>query len=243
MANLTVKGNPLGSGTFTVEPPNSNTSRTLTLPDVTGTLGLNPLPAAAVGSVVDGEFEYDGKVGYFTPVQRGVMPAQQYFRLNADRAGSNATGAQSIFGVGVTLSASTIYAFDLVFVLAKTAGATSHTVSLLFGGTATVNNILVQGMANGAASALSNAAFGIGASYLHDATTGAVAFTSAIASANSFAIGQLSGTVSVNTGGTFIPQYSLSAAPGGAYSTKTGSYMRIYPIGAAGADVNVGTWA
>ena len=38
MANLTVKGNPLGSGTFTVEPPNSNTSRTITLPDATTTL-------------------------------------------------------------------------------------------------------------------------------------------------------------------------------------------------------------
>ncbi len=38
MANLTVKGNPLGSGTFTVEPPNSNTSRTITLPDASTTL-------------------------------------------------------------------------------------------------------------------------------------------------------------------------------------------------------------
>lgn len=38
MSNLTVRGNPLGTGTFTVESPNSNTSRTITLPDATTTL-------------------------------------------------------------------------------------------------------------------------------------------------------------------------------------------------------------
>ncbi|CAB5212846.1 hypothetical protein UFOVP189_59, partial [uncultured Caudovirales phage] len=51
------------------------------------------------------------------------------------------------------------------------------------------------------------------------------------------------GTVSVNAGGTFIPQYSLSAAPGGAFSTVAGSYMLIYPISASGANTSVGAWA
>jgi hypothetical protein len=48
----------------------------------------------------------------------------------------------------------------------------------------------------------------------------------------------------VTTGGTFIPQYSLSAAPGGAYSTLSNSYMLIYPINnTSSGTVNVGTWA
>jgi hypothetical protein len=51
------------------------------------------------------------------------------------------------------------------------------------------------------------------------------------------------GTVSINAGGTFIPQYTLSAAPGGAYSTIAGSYIRINPLSASGAATNVGTWA
>lgn len=38
MSNLTVRGNTLGTGTFIVESPNSNTSRTITLPDQTATL-------------------------------------------------------------------------------------------------------------------------------------------------------------------------------------------------------------
>lgn len=38
MSTLTLKGNASGSGTFIVESPNSNTSRTITLPDATTTL-------------------------------------------------------------------------------------------------------------------------------------------------------------------------------------------------------------
>ena len=53
----------------------------------------------------------------------------------------------------------------------------------------------------------------------------------------------IKGTVSVNAGGTFIPQYSCSAAPGGAYTTSLGSYVKIYPIGASGSATNVGSWA
>lgn len=38
MSNLTLRGNVSGTGTFIVESPNSNTNRTLTLPDATTTL-------------------------------------------------------------------------------------------------------------------------------------------------------------------------------------------------------------
>ena len=38
MADMKLQSNPSGSGTFTVQPPNSNNTRTLTLPDVTGNL-------------------------------------------------------------------------------------------------------------------------------------------------------------------------------------------------------------
>jgi hypothetical protein len=71
------------------------------------------------------------------------------------------------------------------------------------------------------------------------------ASATSIATANTatvYAHIRVAGTVSVNVGGTFIPQYTLSAAPGGAYTTTAGSYVLIYPIGASGANVNVGTW-
>jgi hypothetical protein len=38
MSNITVQGNASGSGIITLESPNTNSNRTVTLPDETGTL-------------------------------------------------------------------------------------------------------------------------------------------------------------------------------------------------------------
>lgn len=166
---------------------------------------------------------------------------QQYYRLDSALAGANATGAQNIFGVGVTLSASTVYEFDAMIALSKSAGTTPNTFSLGFGGTATLNNI-----AYGVIEKSNNTGF------LNLSTTdtvqafiqtAATTMTGASTSATVFLMFNIKGTVSVNAGGTFIPQYTLSAAPGGAYTTAAGSYFMIYPIGASGANTSVGTWA
>ena len=46
MSKLSLKGNPSGTGNFTIEAPNSNTDRTLALPDEAGTLAtVENLPA------------------------------------------------------------------------------------------------------------------------------------------------------------------------------------------------------
>jgi len=258
-----------------------------------------------------GAFEYDGKVGYFTPLsnQRGLNPAAQFYRNNSDSAGLNAATitqgifnggtstastisgttltvggtvagtfavGQGVYGVGVTantvitglgsgtggagtytvntnqtvastainssravtLQNSTIYAFQYLYVFSKAAGATAHSFSLLFGGTATVNNIL-YGIARDQDTALP----GGGQSLIlatNVATSTLVDNSSSTATTVQTQFGQ--GTVSINAGGTFIPQYILSAAPGGAYSTLAGSYFLIYPIGTAGANVSVGSW-
>ncbi len=208
-----------------------------------GTTSIAPLDftsGALLTTPLAGAMEYDGKVIYATPqgTQRGVMPAAQFFRLDSGLAGANATGAQNALGVGVTLSASTVYAFDMFISLNKTAGTTSHTVAFGFGGTATVNNIitnLIEGEFSGATSA--------DARNYAITTASATVVTAALAAAAKTVNMKISGTVSVNAGGTFIPQYTLSAAPGGAYTTQAGSYFLIYPIGTAGANTSVGTWA
>jgi hypothetical protein len=53
------------------------------------------------------------------------------------------------------------------------------------------------------------------------------------------------GNFRVTTGGTFIPQYQLSAAPGGAYSVVRGSFLRVRKIGvpATGDNIQEGPWA
>jgi len=195
-----------------------------------------------IGTAAAGNIEYSSPIFTGTPVgtQRGIVPTQQYYRLDSALAGANATGAQSTFGVGATLSASTVYEFEIMFTLSKSTGTTSHFINLGFGGTATLNNIAFSSFypsvvpATGSAGAVNSLLFT--SATLTQATsaltTAAVTWTLII-----------KGTVSVNAGGTFIPQYSLSAAPGGAYSTAAGSFIRIAPIGASGANTSVGAWA
>ena len=201
------------------------------------------LNADALGTATAGAFDYDGKVFYVTPqgTERGVVPGAQFFRLNSALVGANVNTAQNLFGVGVTLSASTVYAFEAVTAISKSAGNTAHTIGYGFGGTATINNIMWQWHGYDGTTAISqntsqNSGYAVAAT-----NTVINARANTATTIHMWAI--VRGTVSVNAGGTFIPQYTLSAAPGGAYSTVAGSYFMIYPIGASGANVNVGTWA
>lgn len=165
------------------------------------------------------------------------------YRLNAGLAGSNATGAQNWLGVGVTLASNTVYDFEGVVQLSKSAGTTAHTVSLLFGGTAVLNNIayeVIGGANNGTASPIAGSNNAVSQ---HVSSAAGAVVTGSITTANYFVNAYIRGTVSVATGGTFIPQYSLSAAPGGAYTAAQGSLLKLTPIGASGSNSSIGTWA
>ena len=166
------------------------------------------------------------------------------YRLNSDLAGASSSSAQATYGVGVSLSASTVYAFESYYVLQKTTGTTSHTIGTAFAGTATLNNLNYGAIWTREASvSTSSSMSGISAYHAFSTTTANLVLTTAITTSGNTFVASLSGTVSVNAAGTFIPQYKLSAAPGGAYSTLAGSYFRIWPIGVSGSNSSVGTWA
>jgi len=204
-----------------------------------------------VATPTAGAFEYLSPTIYATPVgvQRGLIPNAQFYRLNADYVGASSTSAQGIFGVGtsgvglgVTLSSSTVYAFEMYAIFSKTATATAHNFQLGFaGGTATVNNILYGGPFIYNATSFTTG-FISGAAAFDANTTAATTIQAVAATATIQIRTYFRGTVSVNAGGTFIPQYTISAAVG-PYSTLAGSYFLIYPIGASGAAINVGTWS
>jgi hypothetical protein len=212
-----------------------------------GTTTIAPVDFVAgtnLTTALAGAVEYDGRVFYATPqgTQRGVVRAAQFFRLNSTVVGSNVTTAQSVFGVGVTLSADTVYAFEAVYAFLKTAGATSHTFGLGFGGTATINNIAYRPITTYSYTGLTTLATNTtGPTFVQ--TLSNTNIQSGLASATVALHTTIHGTISVNAGGTLIPQYTLSVAPGGGYTTQIGSYFLIYPIGAAGANTSVGTWA
>ena len=201
------------------------------------------LPSISLPTATAGDLGYNGTALYFTPAgtQRGVIPGMQYYRLDSALVGSNVNTAQSIYGVGVTLSSSTVYAFEALYEFSKTAGTTGHTIALGFSGTATVNNIGYNytQSSSGSQQSINSSYYGTG----YVPTTASTVLTASITTATYYAHFLISGTVSVNTGGTFIPQYTLSAAPGGAYNTVTGSYFKIYPISSAGSNTSIGTWA
>jgi hypothetical protein len=174
---------------------------------------------------------------------------QQYYRLNSNYVGNTGTTAQPILGVGVALTSSTTYEFELGFTIQKTSGGTSHNFQFNFGGTYT----------DGGTSAAANSYMQMSYVVLDGAT--AVGSTSNLWSTNSIGGAyniftastvanrllhmNVRGTISVGStgGGTFIPQYTLTANPGAAYSTRTGSWMKISPLGAAGSNISIGNWA
>ncbi len=197
-----------------------------------------------IGTPAAGNIEYSSPIFTGTPIgtQRGIVPTQQYYRLNSALAGANVNTAQSIFGVGVTLSSSTVYEFEMMVAYSKSAGTTAHTFSMGFGGTATVNNIAYEAITKTNVTSFTNLATSDTVqSFIQ--TASATALTGSITSAAQYLLHLMKGTVSVNAGGTFIPQYTLSAAPGGAYTTAAGSFIRIAPLSASGANTSVGAWA
>ena len=253
---MSIKLNSAAGGSVSLVEPSTGTDYSVVYPAASGNAVITPLPAGTTSNAplvlttgsllttpVAGAMEYDGETLLFTPIgtQRGVVPGMQYFRLNSDLVGSNATGAQNMLGVGVTLSSSTIYAFEAAAVFVKTAGITSHTLSTLFGGTATINNIYYTVHA-----ADQNVSINTRVSTAQGITpinvTSATIVTGAMASATQIAVLNIKGTVSINSGGTFIPQYSLSAAPGGAYTVVAGGYFAIYPIAVSGSNTSIGAW-
>ena len=208
-----------------------------------GTATVAPLDFTAgtnLTTPLAGAIEYDGKKLMFTPqgTQRGVVPGVQIYALNSDFVTTQTTSDQPLFGVGVTLSSSTIYRFRSSFYMSKTALSTSHIVSLAFGGTATLNNINYSFIDSfqSVTTVLSPDAMSF------NSTAASSPITVSESGSNRYLTAVLEGTVSVNAGGTFIPNFTTSIAVG-PYTVATGSFFEIWPIGASGANVNVGTWA
>lgn len=215
---------PLAAGTTTVPPLDFTAGTNMTTPDT-------------------GAMEYNGKTLLFTPngTQRGVVPGMQYYELNSTLALTATTSAQAWLGVGCTLSAGTVYAFQGTYAAIKTTTTTSHTLGTSFGGTATLNNIgyTLMRYFDPTGFATVNTAPAAMAYIVTAANTTTMGNS---AGATVYHIYNFTGIVSVNAGGTFIPQVTTSAS-GPIYTGQIGSYFMIYPIGTAGSNINVGTWA
>jgi hypothetical protein len=233
-----IEANTLQLGNLTGAP-----TAYLTMPAANGLAGLTAIKFTAgtfAASPQVGSMNYDGNVFRMTAAagNESVTMNSYYYRTNANVALANVNTAQAWLGVGVTLQSNVTYAFTGQFSLVTT-GTASHTEAIGFGGTATLYNIGYLST-RGNANAITNTT---GNTYMvyHTANTSTVQ-TGAFTTAQNVYY-QLSGTVSSNVTGTFIPQLTFSAAPGGTSNVLTGASFQITALQGGNANVNIGTWA
>ena len=101
MSSVSIQGNASGTGIFTIASPNSNTNRTLTLPDATGTINTsgsaNEVPAGSA-STPSITFTGDTNTGIFSPAADTIA----FSEGGAEVARFDSSGN---FGLSVTPSA------------------------------------------------------------------------------------------------------------------------------------------
>lgn len=228
-----------GTGSLTFNASPTFTGQ-VTVP--AGTTSLAPI-AFQTGSLLSsqtaGRMEYDGISYYMTPAVggRAVTTISHYAVLSGVRVLSNVNTAQSIFGVGLSVQASTTYILEMVFSVSTT-GTTSNSLGISFGGTATLTSIGYTVFASQNATSLATLATPNVASIAIATNT---TITSAVATA-SYRVVKVVGTVRITGAGTFIPQLTYSAAPGAAPSVAANSFVRLTPIG-TNTVTSVGAWA
>ena len=230
-------------GSITLQAPSIAGTTTYTMPTTSGAIVIDVASQTLTNKSLTSP-AFTGAVtssGKITGEQSGLVPSYQYYELNSTVAGANVNTVQSVFGLtnGFTLLGNTLFEFEGLYAMSKSAGTTSHTVGLSFGGTATLNNIAYTTTRNGDGSSFTTIASTLGGLFIQTAAN--TTTSGSLTNATYYSTTLVKGIVSVNAGGTFLPQYTLSAAPGGAYTTQIGSYFKITPLAAAGANVAIGT--
>jgi len=163
--------------------------------------------------------------------------AGYYATLTTDRTLANVNTVQSIFGVSFTSLATTSYEVEMAIAVSTT-GATSNSLGLSWGGTATLTSVGYQASVSQNATSLATLS---APNSLFVATAANTTVTAAVATAT-YRIILVNGIIRVNGAGTVIPQLTYSAAPGVAPIVSANSYIRLTPIG-TNVVTNVGSWA
>lgn len=151
--------------------------------------------------------------------------------LATDFTGTDVNTAQPVFGTSqdaFTSPASMTYEFEALYYITRAAGSTSHTTSVLFGGSATFTSILytIESTTTTGAPTATTASQQLVAAV----ATATVAATTSTSTTENIVI-KLKGIMRINGSGTIIPQFQYSAAPGGVPTVKANSYFKLTPMG------------
>ena len=239
---ITLTGTVTSSGSLTLGGTLSGvdltTQVTNTLPAGNGGTGITS-PGAS-GNVLTS----NGTAWISSPPASGAT-AQVIVLGTAVVGTASTTAGQPIYGKSVTVASSTWYHFEGYFSVSKSAGATTHVIDVLFGGTATINSIDWSSINNWSATSSNYTGYTGGAGSSVGTSAAATAVTGNLTAATTFAtVYYMSGYVSVNAGGTFTPQYATSVAVAGAYTTAVGSWFSITAVApVTGSGLITGSWA
>jgi hypothetical protein len=125
MSKVSIEGNALGSGTFTIAAPNSNTSYTLTLPENTGTVvttgGASSLTTSGnltftgTGNRITGDFSnatIANRVAFQTSTTNGstifaILPNGTATATNINLEGDSALANGSLLSIGTGIASNT----------------------------------------------------------------------------------------------------------------------------------------
>lgn len=197
-----------------------------------------------------GALEYNG-IFYSTPdatAGEGINLSEHLYALSADRTlVVTVVGGTwySAFGVALPSPANTAYVFDIL--IGMRTGATSHTVSFHWGGTAVLGDC--QFRTDFTNLALSTGAAGAGTPTapvsLQFTGNPALATNGVISPASTLTskFFRVSGILTVSTAGTLIPEVAFSANPTGTNQITRLSYVKLYKAGAATGALVAGNWA
>lgn len=226
---------------FLLIPANTNTGAVTLNVDSKGARAVVDADNAALGAralAAGREYQlvYDGTS--FRVLQPVI--ADFFSCLAADFTGGNVNTAQPVFAAAqdtITLKANTWYEFEAEYFITRAAGTTSHTMGVLFGGTATFTSLAYLAQITNPTGNVLAAVQQIWA-----AAQTLLTLTAANTSATENLLIKLKGRIRTSAAGTLIPQFQYSAAPGDVPTIKTGSCFRIRPIG-ADTLASVGAWA
>jgi hypothetical protein len=228
----------------------TGTTRTLTAPNFDGTIATlagtetftnKTLTTPTISSTgfTNAQHLHTGASsgGVLGPAALGVIGIYQ----DADYIGSNVSTAQKVFNESAngaaTLASSTAYRMEGHYQI-QTSGTASHHLSILFGGTATIGSIRYA-MNSGYNTADDSLATSV---YMRSSdTTSAVVVIQTVPTATYVYI-LIHGIVRVTTGGTFIPQFQWSSAPGGTTTVRANSFLELTPIG-DNTVTTIGVWS
>lgn len=163
-------------------------------------------------------------------VRTSFLAPQMRLFLSANQTGTDTASAQVWFpGAGansLTLRAGA-YEFEGLLMVSKTAGTTSRTIGMNFGGSATFSAIAYEAVAVSVDSTIFSGVQNPVASYVETASNQTV-YGIASTSANQLFLIKVRGTMRLSGGGSIIPQFQYSAAPGGAPTVRANSFFKVW---------------